>query len=74
MKQWIIPVSWEMCGKITVEADTLLKAMEIARHDDGIHLPEESCYVDGSWDLTDDVYTVRDCYNNGQKDEEQKGE
>ena len=71
MKQWKIPVTWEMCGIVTVKADTLEGAMDIARNDDGVLIPEDGGYVDGSWDLSmDDEETVRECYNNNQTDEE----
>ena len=48
--------------------------MEYARDKDGvIPLPTESDYVDGSWRLsyeTDEAETVRECWNEGQTDEE----
>lgn len=71
MKTWTIPVTWEVCGKVTVKADTLSEAMEIARDEAGeIPLPDESDYVDGSWQLSsDDEDHIRCCYNDGQKDE-----
>ena len=61
MKSWQIPVSWEMCGTVTVQANTLAEAMEIARDTDGkIPLPDDAYYVDGSWDLSyDDVEGIR---------------
>ena len=49
MKTWEIPVTWEMCGNVVVEAPTLKEAMDIARDEDGvIPLPDDSDYVDGS--------------------------
>lgn len=70
MRSWQIPVCWEMCGMVTVEADTLEEAVEIARDDDGdIPLPDDAYYVDGSWDLSyDDVEIIRLCYNGDQPD------
>jgi len=74
MKQWIIPVSWEVCGTVTIEADTLESAMNEARYGD-VPLPEDSEYVDGSFDVTiEDAETVRECYNKNQQDEDQEGE
>ena len=74
MKKWKIPVTWEVCGVIECEAPTLEEAMEYARDEDGvIPLPTESDYVEGSWRLsyeTDEAETVRECWNDGQKDEE----
>lgn len=72
MKTWKIPVTWEMCGNVVVEAATLEEAMNIARDDDGvIPLPDDSYYVDGSWRLSYDmsqVEEVRDLLNSGQED------
>ena len=74
MKKWKIPVTWEVCGVIECEAPTLEEAMEYAEDKDGvISLPDESDYVDGSWRLSyemDDAETVREGWNDGQKDEE----
>ena len=72
MKKWKIPVTWEVCGVIECEAPTLEEAMEYAEDKDGV-IPLESDYVEGSWRLsyeTDEAETVRECWNNGQKDEE----
>lgn len=70
MKEWKIPVSWEMCGTVTVEANTLEEAMAKAKHDRNIQLPKESFYVDGSFDLSfNEEDTVRKYYNKNQKDE-----
>ena len=71
MKEWTIPVCWEMCGTVTVQANTLAEAMEIARDDDGnLPLPTDANYFDGSWSLShDDTGEIRSCYNGGQQDE-----
>lgn len=71
MKEWTIPVCWEMCGTVTVQADTLEEGLEIARDTDGkIPLPDDAYYVDGSWDLSyDDVDEIRQIHNGGQPDE-----
>ena len=70
MKRWKIPVTWEVCGYVYVEADTLEAAMETARDDEGvIPLPTESDYVDGSWRLSESNEDfVREIYNDNQKD------
>lgn len=70
MLEWEIPVTWEVCAKIKIKANTLEEAMEIARDDEGIiPLPTDTDYVDGSWRLSEeDVDFVRDGYNNGQQD------
>lgn len=74
MKKWKIPVTWEVCGYVYVDADTLVEAMETARDDEGvIPLPTESDYVDGSWRLSEtDENFVREKYNDNQQDD--KGE
>ena len=74
MKKWKIPVTWEVCGYVYVDADTLEEAMETARDDEGvIPLPTESDYVDGSWSLSEtDENFVRELYNDNQQDD--KGE
>ena len=70
MKEWRIPVTWEMCGTVTVQAGMLAEAMKKARNDASIPLPEESVFVDGSFDLSVvEEETVREFYNNNQKDE-----
>lgn len=71
MKTWKIPVSWIMVGVVTVEADTLDKAIEIAQDDEGIiPLPDNGTFLDGSWevDCYDEDY-LRKWYNFGQKDD-----
>lgn len=74
MKKWKIPVTWEVCGYVYVDADTLVEAMETARDDEGvIPLPTESDFVDGSWRLSEtDENFVREMYNDNQQDD--KGE
>ena len=71
MKQWKIPVTWEVFAMLTVEADSLDEAMEIARDEaNEIPCPTDNDYVDGSWRLSEeDIDFVRDCYNDGQDDE-----
>lgn len=69
MKTWEIPVSWEMVGMAKIQAATLEEAIEIARTDDSIELPDGE-YVDGSFDVTvDDDELIRNYYNHGQQDE-----
>lgn len=68
---WIIPVTWEMCGTVEINAPTLAEAMKIAEEESNdIPLPEGN-YVDGSWELSnDDEDYVRQCYNNNRQDVE----
>ena len=71
MKKWEIPVTWEVFGKVVVEADTLAEAMHIARDEEEIlPLPDESDYVDGSWRITEeDEDFIRTYYNNNPQDD-----
>lgn len=55
MKEWIIGVSWQMCGEIKVEAETLEEALKIAQEDDGIPLPAERHYIDASWEVDEET-------------------
>lgn len=69
-KEWRIPVVFEMCGIVTVEAATLAEAMQIVRKDeDDIPLPDKQDYVDGSFGLaSDDEEWIRYGFNSGMKD------
>lgn len=71
MAKWKIPVTWEVCSTIDVEADTLADAIEIARDEDGeIPLPVFPDYVDGSWRLSsDNEEYIREGFNDNQPDE-----
>ena len=51
LKKFKVPVSWQMYGHVTVEADTLQHAAEIAESDMGIGLPDNGEYVEGSWEV-----------------------
>jgi len=48
MKTYKIAATWEVCGEIEVEANSLKKALDKAEKDDEISLPEAN-YVDGSF-------------------------
>ena len=50
-KKFKIPVSWQMYGHVTVEADTAQHAAEIAESDMGIGLPDNGEYVEASWEV-----------------------
>ncbi len=69
-KVWSVPVTWEVCGIVKIEAVTLAEAMKIARDNEGnLDIPKESEYVDGSWSLSsDDERYIRLCFNNSQED------
>lgn len=71
MKTWRIPITWSVCGFVSIDADTLAEAMDIAHDDENVlPLPSEAQYVDGSWELSHtDVEEVRQCYNHNQSDD-----
>lgn len=49
-KQWIVPVSWEMCGFIKVYANSAKEAINRVLNDDSPWgLPEDSLYVEASF-------------------------
>ena len=48
--EYLIPVSWQMYGHVSVEADTPQKAAEIAETDENIALPSGT-YVEASWEV-----------------------
>ena len=70
MKKWIIPVTWEVCGVVEVEVNTLDEALRYVEEDpDDIPLPSEHNYVDGSFRPSmDDIEEIRSLYNNNQAD------
>ena len=70
-----IPVIWEMCGMVEIEADSLEEAIEgFHSAEDDLPLPECSDYVDGSFAIsTDDLNTIR-LYNPEAPAEHTEGE
>ena len=75
MKTWKIPVIWQEMGVVKVETNTLAEAIEIARDDDAIPIPDNSDFVDGSWEVDcDDEDYLREWYNDNQEDEIQTKE
>lgn len=59
MKDFKIPVTWEMYGCIKVRANTAEEASKIAekKENDGIGfaLPEDSVYIDASFKIENDI-------------------
>lgn len=48
-----LPVCWEVCGFVEVEANSIDDAMDIFQEtSDHIPLPTDADYVDGSFDLS----------------------
>lgn len=50
-----VAVTWEMCGYVDIDADTMEEAMEKFNNEsDYIKLPTNGEYVDGSFQLSSD--------------------
>ena len=67
MKQWCVPIVWTEYAKVYVEADTLQEAIEIAVGPD-TRLPEGEYLVE-SCEPAYDIDEIRECWNEGQKDD-----
>lgn len=64
-EEWVLPVTWEVCGFVKVKGSTLEEAIENFDRDiDYIPLPTDSSYVDGSFDLTSRDDEFVQSYNN----------
>lgn len=62
-KKWFVPVEWTELGLVTIEAETLNEAINIAQNE-GIGLPENSSYKEDSFKLsTEDIDEIRNEYN-----------
>ena len=49
-KEYIVPVTWEMCGFIKVKANSPYEAfMKVKNDEENYPLPEEKTYVDASF-------------------------
>ncbi len=61
-----LPVTWEMCGIVEVEAEDAVDAVHIAKETDLLdHTPlPEGTYVDGSFALTSDEVDFVEFYQN----------
>ena len=53
-KYYEIPCTWEVYGTVEIEADSLEEAIELAERDDS-PMPDESDYVDGSFQVDRDI-------------------
>ena len=52
-REWMLPVTWEVCGFVKVKGITLEDAISNFERDvDDIPLPSSSSYIDGSFQLT----------------------
>jgi hypothetical protein len=55
MKEYKIPVCWQMYGHVIIKSDTRKHAAEIAETDMGIGLPDNGSYVEASWEVDWDM-------------------
>jgi hypothetical protein len=59
-----IPVTYEMAGVVTIEADSVKEAMKKFRlNSDNFKLPNNSYYVDGSFEMTSDDEEFIELFN-----------
>jgi hypothetical protein len=59
-----IPVTYEMAGVVTIEADSVKEAMKKFRlNSDNFKLPNDSYYVDGSFEMTSDDEEFIELFN-----------
>ena len=69
-KKRIFPVTWAMCGTVTVSADTLEEAVKAVQNEEKeIPLPVNGEYIDSSWGLSfSEIDLIRELYNDNQED------
>jgi hypothetical protein len=67
METITLPVTWEVCGFVTVQAHDIESAIELFNEtSDNIPLPKESEYVDGRFALTNSDPDFVKLYNTGK--------
>lgn len=55
-KEWIVPVTYEVCGFIKVKAASAEEACQKVHEDsDDYPLPYQPEYIDGSYDISGDI-------------------
>ena len=58
-----LPVTWEVCGLVEVEANSIEEAVEyFNQNSSDIELPENPEYVEGSFVLSDDDPDCIKCF------------
>jgi len=59
-----LPVTWEVCGYVNIKASSIPKAIEkFKEFSEGIELPQNSSYVDGSFNLATEDESIISLYN-----------
>jgi len=61
-KIFTIALTWEVCGELNVEAETLEQAIELALSDE-MFLPDDAEYVDGSLEADKEMSEILTNYN-----------
>ena len=68
-KEWIVPVTWEMCGLIKVKAKSASDAFNKVKNDEeDYELPLEKNYVDGSFTTSYDTEEMIENYTKMYKE------
>ena len=63
-KTFKMPVTWEVCGFVNVEADSIEDAIqEFKKNSDCYELPNDPQYVEDSFCLSDDDPEIIKAYN-----------
>ena len=70
-KEFIVPVTWEVCSLIKVKANSAYEAfMKVQEDTDDFPLPEKSSYIDGSFgpsfDTEEMIETYTEMYEKGE--------
>ena len=68
LKDYLIPVSFEMCGMLSIKANSTEEAIELAKsHIDELPIPTVKNYIDGSYQIATDDTEIIDLYTNDAK-------
>lgn len=54
-KEYVVPVTWQMHGYVTVNAETPDEAMILARNSDDLPMPYDAKYMDGSMHVDEEA-------------------
>ena len=62
LKEFKIPVIWQVCGEVIIKAKDIESALETAinieKFGEGLPLPTESEYIDGSFEIEQDMSLI----------------
>lgn len=64
LKEFKIPVNWQVCGEVIIKAKDMESALETAinieKFEEGLQLPTESQYIDGSFEIEQDMLLIEE--------------